>query len=73
MPSKKSSYKKDAKQKIKLDQLTRRSVQITGFGMAMVLISIRIVATAKGVDSGISEVFIAGLIGVGVSGTWIKK
>lgn len=52
------------------EKLARRSVQIIGFGLAIALLIIRITATIIGKDSGISEFFIGGLVGVGVSGSY---
>lgn len=74
MPSKKTSPKKNGeKQKQKLDYLTKRSVQITGFGFAGILLIIRIGSNIFGFESGISEIFIAGCIGLGASGLWKIK
>jgi len=63
---------KDEKKVIKLDHLTKRTIQLTGFGVAMVLLTIRIYATIRGYDTGISEFLIAGFSGMGASGSWIK-
>ena len=49
------------------ERLAKRTVQIIGFGFAGVLLVIRIYASIKGYDSGISEFLIAGFVGVGVS------
>lgn len=65
--------KKPSNEKVKkLDHLTKRTIQITGFGIAIVLLAIRIYANIRGVDSGISEFLIAGFAGMGASGSWIK-
>ena len=64
----------EAKQKTqkKLDHLTKRTIQVTGFGIAIMLMGIRIYASFRGFDSGISEFLIAGFAGMGASGSWIK-
>ena len=72
MATKKRTTKQNEKRQIKLDHLTKRSIQITGFGIAIVLLIIRIYATIRGYDSGISEFLIAGFAGMGASGSWIK-
>ena len=71
MATKKRTTKKE-KQVVKFTYLTKRSVQITGFSIAIVLLIIRISATIFGFDSGISEFLIAGFAGMGASGSWIK-
>ena len=72
MPTKKHTKKQIEKRQIKLDHLTKRTIQITGFGIAMTLLAIRIYANLQGQDSGISEFLIAGFAGMGASGSWIK-
>ena len=72
MATKKRTTKQNEKRQIKLDHLTKRTIQITGFGIAIVLLIIRIYATIRGYDSGISEFLIAGFAGMGASGSWIK-
>ena len=72
MSTTKRTDKKNEKLEIKLDHLTKRTIQITGFGIAIVLLTIRIYATIRGYDSGISEFLIAGFAGMGASGSWIK-
>ena len=71
MPTKKQIKQLETKQH-KLDHLTKRTIQIVGFGIAVTLLMIRIYATIKGYDSGISEFLIAGFAGMGASGSWIK-
>lgn len=73
MPSKKLSKKKQIEKIERLDHLTRRTVQVVGFGFAAVLLAIRITASIKGADSGISEIFIAGAMGLGASGSWVIR
>ena len=70
MPTKKPT--KNEKKAIKLDHLTKRTIQITGFGIAIVLLMVRIYASLRGFDPGISEFLIAGFAGMGASGSWIK-
>ena len=72
MPTKKRTTKQKQQRQIKYDHLTKRTIQITGFGIAIVLLVIRISATIFGFDSGISEFLIAGFAGMGASGSWIK-
>ena len=59
--------KKPTKKIIHRERLAKRTVQIIGFGFAGVLLVIRIYASIKGYDSGISEFLIAGFVGIGVS------
>ena len=73
MATKKRTAKENEKREIKLDHLTKRTIQVTGFGIAIVLLVIRIVANIQGLDSGISEFLIAGFAGMGASGSWIKS
>ena len=72
MPTKKRTSKERQKLEVKLDHLTKRTIQITGFGIAIVLLAVRIYANIAGFDSGISEFLIAGFAGMGASGSWIK-
>ena len=72
MATKKRTTKQNEKRQIKLDHLTKRTIQITGFGIAIILLVIRIIANIQGLDSGISEFLIAGFAGMGASGSWIK-
>ena len=72
MSTKKRTNKQQHERQVKLDHLTKRSIQITGFGIAIVLLIIRIYANVRGLDSGISEFLIAGFAGMGASGSWIK-
>lgn len=51
----------------KKDKLAKRTVQILGFGTAFFLLLVRIISAWLGRESGISEFFIAGMVGVGVS------
>ena len=73
MSTTKRTDKENEKREIKLDHLTKRTIQVTGFGIAIVLLIIRIVANIQGLDSGISEFLIAGFAGMGASGSWIKS
>ena len=73
MPTKKRTKQQIKKREIKLDHLTKRTIQITGFGIAITLLMIRIYSTLQGQDSGISEFLIAGFAGMGASGSWIKS
>lgn len=73
MATKKRTKTQIKKREIKLDHLTKRTIQITGFGIAIILLIIRIIANIQGVDSGISEFLIAGFAGMGASGSWIKS
>lgn len=73
MPTKKRTIKQKEERQIKLDHLTKRTIQITGFGIAIILLIIRIIASIQGLDSGISEFLIAGFAGMGASGSWIKS
>lgn len=74
MSTKKTYKHRDEKRKVeKLDHLTKRTIQITGFGIGIILLVIRIVASLQGQDSGISEFLIAGCFGMGASGSWIKS
>lgn len=73
MSTKKTYKKQHEKQQIrKVDHLTKRTIQITGFGIAIMLLMVRIYASLRGFDSGISEFLIAGFAGMGASGSWIK-
>lgn len=72
MSTKKRTKQQNEKREIKLDHLTKRTIQVTGFGIAIILLLIRIIANIQGVDSGISEFLIAGFAGMGASGSWIK-
>ena len=69
---KRATKKQNVEKQVKLDHLTKRTIQVTGFGIAIILLIIRIVATINGADSGISEFLIAGFAGMGASGSWIK-
>ena len=71
MSTKKQTKKREIRV-AKLDHLTKRTIQITGFGIAIILLMIRIYSTIRGYDSGISEFLIAGFAGMGASGSWIK-
>lgn len=51
----------------KNDKLAKRTVQIIGFGTAFILLAVTIIASLIEKDAGISEFFIAGMVGVGVS------
>lgn len=72
MPTKKSPKNHAEKKQVKFDQLTKRTIQITGFSIAIALLIVRTYASLLGLDSGISEILIAGFAGMGAAGSWIK-
>jgi len=60
------------------ERLAKRTIQLLGFGTAFILLTVTIFASLTGKDAGVSEMFIAGMIGVGVSAeidfaNWFKK
>ena len=73
MATKKRTTKQKRERIVKLDHLTKRTIQITGFGIAIILLVVRIIANIQGLDSGISEFLIAGFAGMGASGSWINR